>query len=264
MIDIQKFKDDCAAVREQSPLVHNITNYVAMNIAANVLLAAGGSPLMSFCPEEMDEIVSISSALVINIGCLDMLEIAGMRAAASAALRYGKPWVLDPVGAGASRLRTETALSLIRDYHPTIIRGNASEIMCLAGLAVASKGVDSSASSNDAVEAAKALAQATGSVVSVSGATDYITDGQRVETIVNGSPLMRRITAMGCSASALTGAFAAVDSDAFAAALNTMAMMGVAGDIAAVGTTGTGTFQQKFLDALTTFDGEKAAEMIRQ
>lgn len=264
MIDLQKFNEDCLAVRQQSPLVHNITNYVAMNIAANVLLAAGGSPLMSFCPEEMDEIVAISSALTINIGCLDMHEIAGMRAAAAAAMKYGKPWILDPVGAGASRLRTETALELIRDYHPTIIRGNASEIMCLAGLAVASKGVDSSESSSNAVDAAKQLAKAAGAVVSVSGAVDYVTDGERVESIANGHPLMGRITAMGCSATALTGAFAAVDKDAFSAALNTMAMMGVAGDMAAVSAKGTGSFQLAFLDALTNFDPAEAGKLIRQ
>ncbi|MCF0176318.1 MAG: hydroxyethylthiazole kinase [Bacteroidales bacterium] len=264
MIDKTRFIQDCEALRAQSPLVHNITNYVAMNIAANVLLAAGASPLMSFCPEEMDEIVKISSALVINIGCLDMQEIAGMRLAAAAALKYGKPWVLDPVGAGASTLRTETALELVREYHPTIIRGNASEIMCLAGLAIKSRGVDSSASTSDAVEAAKALAKETGAVVSVSGAVDYVTDGERLESVANGSPLMGRVTAMGCSASALTGAFAAVDSDAFSAALNTMVMMGVAGDIAAEGTAGTGTFQLRFLDALTTFDAAAASERIRQ
>ena len=261
MIDIQKFKDDCAAVRSQSPLVHNITNYVAMNIAANTLLAAGASPLMSFCPEEMDEIVAISSALVINIGCLDMQEIAAMSA---------KPWVPDPVGAGASKLRTATALELITRYHPAIIRGNASEIMCLAGAAIASKGVDSSESSDNAVEAGKTLAQATGAVVSISGAVDYVTDGVRVESIANGTPLMSKVTAMGCSASALTGAFAAVDKTAFDAALNAMAMMGVAGDIASrqgspeAGKLGTGTFAVRFIDALSTFDAESASALIRQ
>lgn len=264
MIDLNKFVEDCALVREQSPLVHNITNYVAMNIAANTLLAAGASPLMSFCPEEMNEIVAISSALVINIGCLDMQEIAGMRAAARAAQRLGKPWVLDPVGAGASRLRTETALELIRSCNPTIIRGNASEIMCVAGATIASKGVDSSASSTDAVELAKELAKASGAVVVVSGAVDYITDGERVESISNGSPLMSRITAMGCSESSLMGAFAAVDSDPFTAAVSCMALMGVCGDIAATKTNGTGTFQVEFLDALSTFDAEAGAKLIRQ
>lgn len=263
MTDLQKFIEDCLSVRAQSPLVHNITNYVAMNIAANGLLAAGASPLMSFCPEEMDEIVSISSALVINIGCLDRHEIEGMKAAAAAACKYGKPWVLDPVGAGASKLRTDTALELIRDYHPTIIRGNASEIMCIAGLAIASKGVDSSESSSNAVEAAKALARSTGAVVSVSGAVDYVTDGERVGTISNGSPLMSKVTAMGCTASALTGAFAAVEKDAFYAAWSTMAMMGVAGELAAAKSEGTGSLAMHFIDELSNFDPEKAAKLIR-
>lgn len=264
MIDLASFKRDCARVREQSPLTHCITNYVAMEINANALLAIGASPLMSFCPEEMDEIVKISSALVINIGCLDRHEIEGMRAAAAAAVKYGKPWVLDPVGAGASKLRTETALELIRDYHPTVIRGNASEIMVLAGSSIVSKGVDSTNSSSDAVDGAKALALSTGAVVSISGATDYITDGTRVETITNGSPIMSRVTAMGCTASAVTGAFVAVSDSPLEGALNAMAVMGVAGDIAAAKCKGTGSMGVEFLDALSNFDAGECAELIRQ
>ena len=144
-----------------------------MNINANALLAIGASPLMSFCPEEMEEIVRISSALVVNIGCLDRQEIEAMEIAAASAHCLGKPWVLDPVGAGASNIRTQTALSLIRDSHPTVIRGNASEILCLAGEQINSRGVDSSALSSDAVEGAKALALSSGAVVSVSGPVDY-------------------------------------------------------------------------------------------
>lgn len=264
MLDLQKFIEDCLLVREQSPLVHNITNYVAMNIAANGLLAIGASPLMSFCEEEMEEIVTISSALVINIGCLDRNEIAGMRAAAQTASRLGKPWVLDPVGAGASRLRTETALSLIREFHPTIIRGNASEIMCLAGEQIVSRGVDSSNDSNDAADAARSLAECTGAVVSVSGAVDYVTDGKRVGTISNGSPMMSKVTAMGCTASAITGAFAAVDGDTFHAALNAMALMGVAGELAAAGSRGTGSLAMNFIDELSNFDAQQASRLIRQ
>lgn len=264
MIDHQQFIKDCEAVRQQSPLVHNITNYVAMNTAANVLLSAGASPLMSFCPEEMDEIVAISSALVINIGCLDLHEIDGMRKAAAAAQRLGKPWVLDPVGAGASAIRTNTAMELIQNYKPSVIRGNASEIMCLAGQTIKSRGVDTSESSTNAVEAAKSLAKATGAVVSVSGAIDYITDGERVESIANGSPLMGRITTMGCCASALTGAFVAASDSIFSGALSCMAMMGIAGDIAATKAEGTGTFQPHFFDALYNFNPTEAAKTIRQ
>ena len=264
MIDLERFKSDCAAVRAQSPLTHCITNYVAMEFNANALLAVGASPLMSFCPEEMDEIVKIASALVINIGCLDRHEIEGMNAAAAAAVKYSKPWVLDPVGAGASTLRTQTALSLIEKYHPTIIRGNASEIMVLAGSAIASRGVDSNNSTYDAMEGAKALALATGAAVSVSGAVDFITDGKRTATISNGSPIMSRVTAMGCTASAITGAFVAVDSDAFCAATAAMAVMGVAGDIAAARCKGTGSMGVEFLDALSNFDAASAASLIKE
>ena len=264
MIDLNQFKIDCANVRKQSPLTHCITNYVAMEINANALLAIGASPLMSFAPEEMDEIVRISNALVINIGCLDRHEIEGMKAAAEAAVKYGKPWVLDPVGACASRLRTETALELIKEWHPTVIRGNASEIMVLAGSSIVSKGVDSNNSSSDALDGAKALAAITGSVVSISGATDYITDGYRVETICNGHPIMSKVTAMGCTASAITGAFAAVSRSPFEAALHAMAVMGVAGDIAAAKCKGTGSMGVEFIDALSNFDAEANAKLIRQ
>lgn len=264
MFNLQSFTEDCLSIREQSPLVHNITNYVAMNIAANALLAIGASPLMSFCEEEMEEIVSICSALTVNIGCLDSNQIAGMRAAAATAHRLGKPWVLDPVGAGASTLRTQTCMELIREYKPSIIRGNASEIMCLAGEEVKSRGVDSSASSSSAVEAAKSLSLSTGAVVSVSGETDYITDGTRVGTIANGSPLMPKVTALGCTATAVTGAFAAVSSDFFHAALNAMALMGIAGEAAAKDCPGTGTLALRFIDQLSSIDPEAAAKLIRQ
>ena len=169
MIDKQSFIRDCAAIRKSSPLVHNITNYVAMEINANALLAIGASPLMSFCPEEMEEIVSIASALVVNIGCRDRHEIEGMKIAAATAHRLGKPWVLDPVGAGASKIRTQTCIDLIRESHPTVIRGNASEIMVLAGQDIISRGVDSNNSSSDAEAGARALAKRTGAAVSVSG-----------------------------------------------------------------------------------------------
>lgn len=264
MFNLQNFTEDCLSIREQSPLVHNITNYVAMNIAANGLLAIGASPLMSFCKEEMEEIVGIARALVINIGCLDLNEIEGMKAAAEAACKTGAPWVLDPVGAGASKIRTETSLSLIEKFHPTIIRGNASEIMCLAGASIQSHGVDSANSSSDAHEAARSLAKESGAVVSVSGAVDYITDGSREATVSNGDPLMSKVTAMGCTASAITGAFAAVDKDAFCAALNAMVIMGIAGEKAAKKSHGTGSLAMNFIDELNNFDPAKDGKAARE
>ena len=234
-----------------------------MSINANALLAVGASPLMSFCPEEMEEIVRISSALVVNIGCLDRQEIEAMSIAAATAHCLGKPWVLDPVGAGASSIRTQTALSLIRNDHPTVIRGNASEILCLAGEQITSRGVDSSALSSDAVEGAKALALSSGAVVSVSGPVDYITDGSTVLTISNGHPLMSRITAMGCTASVITGAFVAAGADTLEAARNAMALMGIAGERAAARASGTGSLEMHFIDELSTFDPSDYAQSIR-
>ena len=263
MINLQKFSEDLLAIREKSPLVVNITNYVAMNINANALLAIGASPIMSFYAREMDEMLTIAGALVVNIGCLDDNEIDGMRAAVSAASRHGKPWVLDPVGAGASRVRTATALELIDIGRPAIIRGNASEIICLNNSSGNSKGVDSTAASQEALPHAIALAKHFGCVVSVSGATDYITDGTRVETITNGSPMMSKITAMGCTASAVTGAFAAV-SEPFEAAFGAMALMGVAGEKAAEGASGTGSMSVRFMDFLSSARPEEVAAAVRQ
>ena len=264
MFDTQSFVRDCDAIRAQSPLVHCITNYVAMEVNANALLAIGASPLMSFCAEEMEEIAAISSAVVINIGCLDRFEIEAMKIVAAAAHRLGKPWVLDPVGAGASRIRTQTSLDLIRECHPAVIRGNASEIMAVAGAQIVSRGVDSANSTADARECAILLAKNSGAVVSVSGATDFITDGTRAVTVRNGHPVMSRITAMGCTATAVTGAFAAVDPDAFKAAANAMAMMGLAGEAAAAKASGTGSVGVAFMDELSLFNASERVSGIRE
>lgn len=257
MIDTRRFTGDCLSVRESAPIVLNITNYVAMNFSANALLAIGASPIMSVCREEVDELVRLSASMVVNIGCLDRMQTETMRAAARAASSSGKPWVLDPVGAGASLLRTRTSLALAGEYGPAVIRGNASEIMAMAGIDVVSRGVDSSCGSDMAVEAARTLAERYGAVVSVSGPVDYVTDGSHVETVSNGSPMMPRVTAMGCVASALTAAFLAVDADALTAAVNSMLMMGLAGEKAAAKSAGTGTFAVAFMDELSNFDPER-------
>lgn len=243
-------KRDLALVREKSPLVHNITNYVAMNFSANALLAIGASPVMAHAVEEMEDMVGIASALVINIGTLDAEWVRGMLTAGRAAHRMGKPIVLDPVGAGATPYRTQTAWEIIRECHPTIIRGNASEIMALVNADIHSKGVDSSQSSNDALESAKQLAKTTSAVVVISGPTDYITDGTRVETVTNGSPLMTRVTAMGCTASSMVGAFAGINPGTFEAALHGMAVMGICGERAAAKKAAPGSLLTNFVDEL--------------
>lgn len=238
------------AVRAKSPLVHNITNYVAMNNSANALLAIGASPVMAHWTDEMEEMTAIAGALVINIGTLDTEWIEGMFAAGRAANRRGVPIVLDPVGAGATSQRTATALRLIEECKPTVIRGNGSEIMALVNADVKSKGVDSSASSHDALSAAKTLAHNTGAVVVISGATDYITDGTTTYTVEGGDPIMTSVTGMGCTSTALVGAFLAVESDAMVAATSAMAIMSLAGERAASYSKGSGSMQVNFLDEL--------------
>ena len=239
-----------AAVRSQRPLVHNITNYVVMNNSANALLAIGASPVMAHWTQEMEEMVSIAGALVLNIGTLDENWLEGMRVAGVAASRRGIPIVLDPVGAGATSARTTASLELIELCHPTVIRGNASEIMALVDASVKSKGVDSSAQSGDAVEAARKLALETGAVVVISGATDYITDGTVLHTVEGGDEIMTAVTGMGCTSTALVGAFAAVVEDPLVAATAAMAVMSLAGERAAARSRGNGSMQVNFLDEL--------------
>ncbi len=238
------------AVRAKSPLVHNITNYVVMNNSANALLAIGASPVMAHWTDEMEEMTAIAGALVINIGTLDTEWIEGMFAAGRAANRRGVPIVLDPVGAGATSQRTATALRLIEECKPTVIRGNGSEIMALVNADVKSKGVDSSASSHDALSAAKTLAHNTGAVVVISGATDYITDGTTTYTVEGGDPIMTSVTGMGCTSTALVGAFLAVERDVMVAATSAMAIMSLAGERAASYSKGSGSMQVNFLDEL--------------
>ena len=239
-----------AAVRTQSPLVHNITNYVVMNNSANALLAIGASPVMAHWVSEMEEMTAIAGALVLNIGTLDDKWIDGMLAAGKAAMRRATPIVLDPVGVGATSQRTEAAMKIIEQCRPTIIRGNASEIMALVDASVKSKGVDSSASSDDALESAKRLAIDTGAVVVISGATDYITNGTEVYTVEGGNPIMTTVTGMGCTSTAIVGAFAAVVEDPMVAATAAMAVMSLAGERAAEYSRGNGSMQINFLDEL--------------
>lgn len=263
MSHLGNFTEDCRLIRATAPLIHNITNYVAMEFSANALLAVGASPLMSSEPDEMKEIVSLASATVVNIGCLEKRQIEAMRIAAEAAMGLGKPWVLDPVGAGASELRTRTAMELLERFRPSVVRGNASEIMVLAGAPALPHGVDSSEESRRAVEHARKLAKEFATIVSVSGETDYITDGEELVSICNGSPLMPSVTAMGCTASALTAAFLAVDKDALSAASCAMALMGVAGEKAAAESDGPGSLRSRFIDTLYNLKPEEAEKLIR-
>ncbi|MDR3420485.1 MAG: hydroxyethylthiazole kinase [Xanthobacteraceae bacterium] len=250
-------------MRAARPLVHNIANYVSMDVAANALLAIGASPAMVHAREEVAEFVAISGALVVNIGTLSMPWVEAMMLAADAARRHGKPWVLDPVGAGATQLRTETVRALL-PHGPTIIRGNASEIMTVAGGAgVAPKGVDSANTTEEALAFASSLAKHQGCIVIATGAIDIITDGRRVTRLANGSPIMAKVTALGCALSSVTGAFAAVGADPFEASVAAVAVFGIAGEIAAERAKGPGSYRVAFLDELEAIGGKDIMSRLK-
>lgn len=249
-ITAQAIYKSIESIRSQAPVIHNITNYVVMNNTANALLAIGASPVMAHAEEEMVEMVNIASALVINIGTLSKKWVTSMFKAAGAARKKGIPVILDPVGAGATSYRTKTARDIMAAEPPTIIRGNASEIMALHDDTSRTKGVDSVASSDRAMDIAKGLSEIYKCTVCVSGETDYVVGNGKMIKIRNGHPMMPRVTGLGCTASALCGAFAAVDKDAFKATASAMAVMGIAGEIAADTAAGPGSLQIHFLDSL--------------
>ena len=242
------------AVRGRAPLVHNITNFVAMDVTANCLLALGASPAMVHAEEEVEDFVAIASSLVVNIGTLSPPWVAAMARAAARARALGRPWVLDPVGAGATPYRTRTALDLI-ELRPTVIRGNASEILALAGAAAGpTKGVDSTHGTDEAVDAAAQLARSSGAVVAVTGALDRVTDGARWREVGNGDPRMTRVTALGCAASAVIGAFLTVEPDPLEAAARALAIFGLAGERAAAVAAGPGSLRWRIVDELALLD----------
>lgn len=250
-------------IRKTAPVIHNITNYVVMNSSANVLLAVGASPVMAHAAEEVVDMVNIASSLVINIGTLSREWVKSMFAAAGQASKRGIPIILDPVGAGATGYRTETAREFARTVRPAIIRGNASEIMALFEERAKTKGVDSLNASHDAVEAARSIHMAYGSVVCISGETDYIIAEDYIVKVGNGHPMMTKVTGMGCAASALCGAFAAVDPDYVRAAAHAMAVMGIAGEMAAEEAAGPGTLEARFLDALYGLTSRDISQRLR-
>jgi hydroxyethylthiazole kinase len=252
---------DVLSVRAQSPLVHSITNFVAMNFNANVLLALGASPVMAHAIEEVEEMVGISGALVLNIGTLEEDWIRAMILAKKRARLKGIPVILDPVGAGATIYRNHCVVELLSSDRPNIIRGNASEIMSVAGLSILTKGVDSSASSDHAIEAAITLARQIDGVVCISGQIDHVIDARGWHAALsNGSQLMTKVTGVGCSATAMIGAFSAVQPDWFRATVAAMAYLGVAGEIAERKTKsaggGSGSYQINLLDAVDMLDRE--------
>jgi hydroxyethylthiazole kinase len=249
MITAESLTASLVALRQRRPLVHNLTSAVVANFTANALLALGAAPAMVESPDEVAAFAASADALVVNLGSLTPSRAAVMRVAVAAAAALGKPWALDPVGAGAIAARTGFAHELCR-LRPRAIRGNASEVLGLAGEAGGGRGVDTGTSSDAAVAAAIRLAQATGAVVGVTGAVDYVTDGTRVVALRNGDPMMTAVTGMGCAASAIVGACLALGGDAWLGVAHALAIAGIAGEMAARSARGPGSLQVAYLDAL--------------
>jgi hydroxyethylthiazole kinase len=238
------------AVRERRVLVHNITNYVVMNTTANVLLAAGASPVMAHAREEVEEMAALAGALVLNLGTLSPPWVEAMRLAGAAANRCGIPVVLDPVGAGATHYRTETARTLARELEIAVIRANASEILSVAGTASVTRGVDAAHDIGEAARVGVELAARLGTTVAITGEVDLVTDGATTLEVHAGHALMARVTGTGCAATALVAAFCAVESEPVAAAAGALAYFGSAGERAATAAAGPGSFQVAIYDAL--------------
>jgi hydroxyethylthiazole kinase len=255
--------DALASVREGRPLVHCLTNIVVANYTANVLLAAGASPAMVDNPAEAEEFATVAGGVLVNLGTPYTDTSEAMRAAVRGAERSGTPWVLDPVAAGALVWRTDIAHELVGQHAPAVIRGNASEVMALAGGGTGGRGVESSDPVEASHEGAKDLAQRVGTVVAVSGAVDHVTDGTRVLHLANGHPWLTQVTGAGCALGALMAAFAAVVDDALVAASAATATFTVAADIAAEQAKGPGTFAVALLDSLDALSPDQLSDRVR-
>lgn len=258
-------------VRTSSPLIHNITNHVSMNIMANVLLAVGASPAMAHAREEAAELAALANALTINIGTPSPRWVDAMQDAARAARAAATPWVLDPVAVGATTYRRDIGARLLA-LSPSVIRGNASEILALAlanrpNQHSGGRGADSTASTHSARDAAIALARRSGAVVAVTGEIDLVTDGRQIARIEGGHPLMPRITALGCSLSGVVAAWIAGainhSENMFLATTAALASYAVAGELAGRVAQGPGSFSVAFIDALYTLDGDTLTRHAR-
>ena len=261
-------------VRKRTPLVHCITNYVTVNDCANALLACGGSPIMSDEPLDVEDIQTICGGLVLNIGTLNKQTIEGMKVAGAQATKLGHPIVLDPVGAGASALRTQTAGELLDECAVTVIRGNMSEVKALAGAASSTRGVD--ANPDDAVtdenlaesaQFARELAAKTGAIIAITGAIDLVADAEHAYAIRNGMPVMGKITGTGCMLTCIVAAYVVANPDAkLEAVIAAVAGMGAAGEIAAVRmqpVDGNASLRTYIIDALFNMNAQALEAVAR-
>src|ERR671932_2398503 len=251
-----KAEETLRRISEEKPLIHHLTNYVTVNLVANTTLSVGALPVMAHAHEEVVEIVGFASALVVNIGTLDSSFVEAALIAGRRANERGIPVVMDPVGAGATSFRTETAERLLSEIEIAAVCGNAGEIATLAGLSAEVRGVESL--SGDAEVAARKAAGALGVTVAATGETDYVSDGERTLAVSNGHPLMGRVVGSGCASTALIGCFASVGGsvDRGETVEQALAYFGRAGEVAAEGAGGGGTFEPRLLDALAGLAGD--------
>jgi hydroxyethylthiazole kinase len=255
-----------AKVRSRRPLIHHITNFVVMNATANITLCMGALPVMAHAREEVEEMVGAARALVLNLGTLWPEQVEAMILAGRRANQRGIPIVLDPVGAGATRLRTESAHRLLKELSIAIVRGNLAEIAGLAGLDAKISGVESMGSTGDAAVVASQFAEKFGCVAAVTGSIDVVTDGVRLMRVANGHPMMAAVTGTGCMATSVVAACAAVEKDAMTATAAALAAYGLAGELAAEKAQGPGTFQIYLYDAVAalTEDALRAGMRIEE
>jgi hydroxyethylthiazole kinase len=245
---------DLAAIRERKPLVHQITNYVVMNETANATLALGALPVMAHALQDVEEMAAAASALVLNIGTLSDDWVEAMLLAGRSANRAGTPIVLDPVGAGATTYRTETARRLLQELDIAVVRGNSAEIATLAGREAEIRGVEA-VGAEGGPELAREAAKALGCVAAVTGPVDHVSDGAGGHSVANGHELLGTVTGTGCMATAITGCFLAVRGDEpLEAATEALVAFGVAGEDAAAGAEGPGSFHVGLYDALYGLD----------
>ncbi len=250
---LQKISDSLITVKNKKPLVHHITNYVTVNDCANITLTIGASPVMADDIGEVEEMVSFASSLVLNIGTLNSRSIESMLAVGKKAKERGIPIVFDPVGVGATSLRTATARRIIEEVRPSVIRGNMSEMKILAGLDAQIKGVDSTADAEDGITVAKLLSKKLNCVIAITGKQDIIAQGDRVCLIDNGHPILSQVTGTGCMATSLVASFCGATEDWFVAAAAGIMTMGLAGELAQQSLQageGIGTFRMRLFDAV--------------
>lgn len=254
---IETIANDLNTIRDKKPLVHSITNYVVMNETANATLCIGALPIMSHAAEEVEEMVGIASALVLNIGTLspdwiDAMELAGKRAN-----ELGIPVILDPVGAGATKLRTDSCKRLLENVKISVVRGNAGEVATLAGIASEVRGVESISAAEKPEAVAKKFAYIYGCVVAITGVVDVVSNGNRTASISNGHAMLGKVVGTGCMSNVIVGSFAAVDSDPFTAAVGGLTAFGIAGEMAAsVSGEKPGTFHVELYNALYAITSE--------